>query len=66
MDNNLKEIRRYETAQRIYENMLMDIALKDQQGKTNYNRIASLAVEAADAFIKCLYLNDEKDSSKPA
>lgn len=64
MEDSLKEKRRYKTAQRIYDAMLMDIALKDRQGQTDYERVASLAVKAADAFIKCLYLDNEKCPDK--
>jgi len=61
MEDSLKDQRRYETAQRIYDTMLMDINLKDNQGNVDYDEVADKAVRAADAFINRLYLHHESE-----
>lgn len=61
MEDQLKDQRRYETAQRIYDTMLMDINLKDNQGNVDYDKVADAAVRAADAFINRLYLHHESE-----
>lgn len=50
---------RYKSARRIYEIMLMDLALKERQKSTDYQVIANEAVKAADAFIRALYPDQE-------